>query len=227
MPAGLTMARMLSRSIRTERSARYCLSRAPHADVREVWFLLHGYGELASDFLAAAAALDEPARLLVAPEALSRFYRRGGTGAVGASWMTREAREAEIEDQLAYLERLRAALASELPAAARPSVLGFSQGAATACRWSALGATAFERVVLWGALAPPDLELARWRARLDAAEVELVLGRADEHVSAEALARETQRLASAGIRCGVRRFDGGHALHAATLVALARRLPLE
>jgi predicted esterase len=190
-----------------------------------VWFLLHGYGELASDMLYAAAALDAPERLLVAPEALSRFYRRRGTGAVGASWMTREARESEIEDQVRYLDGLRAALADELSGnagAARASVLGFSQGAAAACRWSALGSSAFERVVLWGALAPPDIDLARWRARLGAAEVELVLGRADPQVEEAALEREKERLSAAGIRCALRRFEGGHALDAPTLAALAR-----
>jgi dienelactone hydrolase len=81
---------------------------------------------------------------VVAPEALSRFYvDRGepaaGTPArVGATWMTREDREAEIADYVRYLDRALDAAAGR-PGAAAPAlgVLGFSQGAATACRWAA------------------------------------------------------------------------------------------
>ncbi len=220
---------MPTRSFRTARTARVCLSREPDARVREVWFLLHGYGQLAAEMLAAAAALDAPERLLVCPEALSRFYRRGGRGAVGASWMTREEREAEIGDQLAYLEALRASLARELAAQGaadvRASLLGFSQGAAAACRWSAHAEHAFGRVVAWGALVPPELDLAAWGARLGATPVDLVAGRADEAVDDEALAREAERLARAGLRCALHRFEGGHELDAATLLALAARPP--
>lgn len=212
---------MPTRSFRTARTARVCLSREPDLRVREVWFLLHGYGQLAAEMLAAAAALDAPERLLVCPEALSRFYRRGGRGAVGASWMTSEAREEEIEDQLAYLEALRASLARELAPGVRTSLLGFSQGAAAACRWSARAQHAFERVVAWGALVPPDLDLGSWAVRLGATPVDLVAGRADEAVDDGALAREAERLARAGLRCALHRFEGGHELDAATLLALA------
>ena len=49
-------------------------------DADETWFVLHGYGQLAADFLGSFEALASPRRAIVAPEALSRFYLRSGSG---------------------------------------------------------------------------------------------------------------------------------------------------
>ena len=68
----------------------------------------------------------------MAPEGLSRFYLDAGAGKVGASWMTKEDRAHEIEDYLSYLEQVRAAIIPPVPL----TILGFSQGVATAARWA-------------------------------------------------------------------------------------------
>jgi len=57
--------------ITVSRSARYFTLGRPD---REVWFVLHGYGQLAARFLRHFEPLDDGTRLMVAPEALSRFY---------------------------------------------------------------------------------------------------------------------------------------------------------
>ena len=59
--------------ITVSRRARWYLEGDP-ATARDVWYALHGYGQLAAELLAGARALVEPERLVVAPEALSRFY---------------------------------------------------------------------------------------------------------------------------------------------------------
>ena len=69
-----------------ERTARCAVLGERDDDLRDVWFVLHGYGQLAADFLAGFGAVAEPGRLLVAPEGLSRFYTEGSSGKVGASW---------------------------------------------------------------------------------------------------------------------------------------------
>jgi hypothetical protein len=46
--------------------------------------------------------------------------------------MTKEDRAHEIEDYLGYLEQVRAALIPSVPL----TILGFSQGVATAARWA-------------------------------------------------------------------------------------------
>jgi predicted esterase len=208
-----------TRRLKTPRSASYhTLGDAARAS--EVWFLLHGYGQSAADFLAGCAELLAPRRLLVAPEALSRFYLRGGTGPVGASWMTREEREHEIADTLAWLDLV----ATDLADPARPrahAVVGFSQGAAAACRWAALGRTRLDRLVLWGGGVPPDLDLARAGERLRAMRVHLVRGLSDEAWSEQRLLDDCRRLAEHGVAHDSHPFDGGHELRGLVLRHLA------
>jgi len=212
---------MLTRSLEVCRTAGYHLSSQPGPEVGEVWYLLHGYATLASEFLATCGTLASPRRLLVAPEGLSRFYRRGTGGAVGASWMTREAREAEIADQASYLDRLRAELARELRPGIPVHVLGFSQGAAAACRWAVHGENGVACLILWCGGVPPDLDLAAARARLAEAEPILVFGRRDEWIDEAAVAREEARLRDAGIGFRTVRFDGTHAIEPELLLSLA------
>ena len=129
------------------RTARYHVLGDAHGDWGTVWYALHGYAQLAGDFLRACRPLGAGGALVVAPEGLSRFYPEGGSGAVAASWMTSEDREAEIADTVGYLRTLDASLR---PAGREACALGFSQGAAAASRLVVLGGLRPRRLVLWG-----------------------------------------------------------------------------
>lgn len=205
--------------LETARTGRYhTLGDAARAS--EVWFLLHGYGQSAADLLASCAALSSPQRLLVAPEALSRFYLRGGTGPVGASWMTREEREHEIHDTLGWLDRVAAAVDGAGQARLR-CAMGFSQGAAAACRWAALGRARIDRLVLWGGGIPPDLDFSIAGERLGTVRVHLVSGLRDEVWGERRLADDSRRLAEHGIAHDSLPFDGGHEVQGLVLRRLA------
>lgn len=136
----------------------------PHgpADGGELWIVLHGYGQLATDFLAACAALDDGSRLIVAPEALSRFYdvrsplERHAAASVGASWMTREERAEEIVDQLHWLQQVHDHYRAIAAPSAPLTVLGFSQGTAAASRWVAHGGVTPAHLICWGGSIAPS-----------------------------------------------------------------------
>src|SRR5438874_13785220 len=147
----------------TSRTARYFTLGHP-TDATELWFVCHGYGQLASRFLERFRALESPGRCIVAPEGLSRFYltEHPTERRVGASWMTREDRLHEIDDYVRYLDAVSRAVT---PATAQVTALGFSQGTATVCRWAARGSARLERLILWGGEVPPDLDLKRLRVR--------------------------------------------------------------
>jgi predicted esterase len=191
--------------------------------------VLHGYGQLAARFLAWFAPLDDGTRLVVAPEGLSRFYldpiaeRRGQTTPrVGATWMTREDREHEIEDYVAYLEQLSAEIRRHLAGAGpRIVVLGFSQGTATMCRWLAASELRADQVVLWAGGVPPELDVAEWSARLHGAALTLVAGEQDEMVPASAVVEEGERMSAAGVAFTLLRHPGGHRVDGDALLALA------
>ena len=200
-----------------QRSARYfTLGFADTA--REVWFVLHGYGQLAARFLRACTVLEDGSRLIVAPEALNRFYvDEPAHQKVGATWMTREDRLADIADTVRYLDAVQTEVFRVTPRAGRRvHVLGFSQGAAAACRWAALGAVAPDRVILWGGEVPPDLDLAKLRV-----PVVFVHGRADEMITAKVAATNAARLRDHGIIHRLVPFDGGPAIDAEVLAAIA------
>ncbi|HLG05313.1 MAG TPA: hypothetical protein VI383_04105 [Gemmatimonadales bacterium] len=208
--------------LRVSRTARY-FTQGEIEGAGEIWFVLHGYGMLASTFLRWFEPVAAPGRLLVAPEALSRsYFEENGVRRVGASWMTKEDREAEIEDYLEYLDRLSDRFRLAVAGEPRVEVHGFSQGAATGARWVGLGRARVDRLVLWGQGVPPDLPLDRCAGRLNRAGLTVVAGTRDRQLSSEELDREQARLAAAGLQAAVYRFEGGHRVDAETLRMLAR-----
>jgi predicted esterase len=209
------------------RRARYYTLGDAGRTPRELWVVCHGYGQLAGRFLEHFAGLDDGSRLIVAPEGLSRFYV--GTGQapderVGASWMTRADRLAEIDDYVAYLDAVHADAGRAGGAAgtgAALHALGFSQGAATVSRWAAMGRAAPRRLTLWGGELPPDLDLAAAGDVLRGLELTLVCGRHDPLITPKVLDRNAARLAEYRIPHRVIWFDGGHELDEPTLHRLA------
>lgn len=202
------------------RTARYHTLGEVDGDWGELWYVLHGYGQLARRFLANFERVAAPERLIVAPEGLSRFYLGGTAGRIGASWMTREEREPEIVDYVAYLDQLHHRL-TDGREGVRAGVLGFSQGTATALRWAVLGNVRPGRVILWGGAAPPDLDDELVRAALREARVDFVVGDSDEYWTEEKVGAELTRLQGLTTDPELVRYPGGHRLDSDVL---ARRL---
>lgn len=208
--------------LRVQRTARYYTLGGGGCAPRDIWFVLHGYGQLAGDVIRYFSDLASEESLVVAPEALNRFYLAAPTPAlarsserpVGASWMTREDRASEIADYVEYLDALYGEVAAG-PAGdgARLNVIGFSQGAATATRWVTLGRPGPRRLVLWGGLLPPDVDLSGGASALRGARLILVAGTRDKYVTEEMLNAEQARLDSAAVPYDLVRFDGGHAVN--------------
>lgn len=203
-----------------QRTARYYTLDAD--DVREVWFVLHGYGELAGDFIKHFEVIHNEHRLIVAPEALSRFYLRGHER-VGASWMTKEDRQHEIGDYLAYLDAVYDRVFATLDRSrVKVHVLGFSQGAATASRWTTMGSATADRLILWAGNFAHDLDLEAHAAVLRRLNLTFVVGGQDEFVTPERLTELETRLIEHSIPYRQRPFNGAHRLDAETLKLLAR-----
>ena len=196
--------------ITVPRTARYHTLGDP-STARALWIVLHGYGHLARYFLREFEGLEDEL-LIVAPEGLSRYYADREHTRVGAAWMTREDREYEVADQLTYLDRLASVVAARCAPKTPLHVLGFSQGVATACRWTALGATPVHRAVLWGGSLPPDIPDAAIQERWRDITIDLVHGEKDPVVPLEILGQSEAKLRSAGARYAIHRFDGAHAL---------------
>lgn len=207
----------------TSRRARY-FSVGGRDDARapEVWIVLHGFGQLAATFITYCEDIATADRLVVAPEALNRYYTAPGSSGgaadakVGATWMTREDRENEIADYVDWLDAVWRDVAAD---ARSVTVLGFSQGVATACRWIALGSSRIDRLVAWAGQLPPDVDAAAYRKLRDG--ITLVVGTSDEYATWIAEGHHDKRLEAAGITPRVETFDGGHRMDRVTLRRIA------
>lgn len=219
----------VERHVRVHRTARFFQLGTPNGNTRELWVACHGYGQLAAPFAAALEPLNDGRRVIVTPEALSRFYlddpakRHGPTSPVGATWMTREDREWEIADYVEYLDVIADTMLAEIAGGTNLTLvaLGFSQGVATVARWAALGRTPIARLVLWGGTPPNDLPSDRGARVFRAATVTVVGGRTDALVPVSFIERETEKLRERGIPVALVMHDGAHALNSATLRAIA------
>jgi predicted esterase len=212
----------MEHQLTVRRTARYYQSGELTAATRQVWFVCHGYGQLGAYFIRHFHVLTrtDPGTVVVAPEALSRFYLNGTSGRIGATWMTREDRLAEIDDYVAYLNQLADHVLAAAPAAVQVTVLGFSQGAATVSRWLARARFRPARLILWAGAFPPDMDFTVATRLLRQLPVVLVCGDQDQFINAEELARQQQFLQSLGVEPQMVRFAGKHEMNAAILQQL-------
>jgi len=213
--------------LRVQRTARYYTLGGSSPERRSIWFVLHGYGMLAGEFVRYFADLAGDDALIVSPEALNRFYlvspdkAPARERAVGATWMTREDRASDIADYVEYLDTLFDDVVTD---AAREglaiNVIGFSQGAATATRWATHSTRRIDRLILWGGLLPPETDLTPGHA-LRRLRLTLVIGTRDHYVDEGVLGAERARLDAAQLPYDVIQFDGGHVISRAVFPQLA------
>jgi predicted esterase len=140
--------------------------------------------------------------------------------------MTREARADDIGDNHAYLDAVAGAVRAAAPSA-RFTVLGFSQGGATASRWAAERAAAGDpprRLIMWGSVLAPDVDLGP-SAALRGVPVTMVVGAPDIWATPERLKAERERLATASFPVTVETFEGGHRMDNDTLARIADSVP--
>jgi predicted esterase len=213
----LTAPQPHSHHLRVQRTARYFTLGGESGMPKTIWFVIHGYGQLAAQFVRYFADLADADTLIVAPEAMNRFYLVSVDKAparerpVGATWMTREDRDCEIADYVEYLESLHEEITTKngSEGAAAINVVGFSQGAATATRWVMHGRARIDRLILWGGLLPPDADLKHGDA-LRNVPLTIVAGSRDQYITEDVLATERARLDALGIPYDVIAFEGGH-----------------
>ena len=214
---------MTEHHLAVTRSARYYQLGELSAHTRRVWFVCHGYGQLAAYFARHFAFLVEAASttVVIAPEGLSRFYLSGNSGRVGASWMTRDDRLHEIDDHIGFLDQLADSVLVQCPADVNVTVLGFSQGTATVSRWLAQARFRPAELILWAGGFPDDLDPTDARKLLENLPLTIVLGTDDEYISASQMAHQQQQLQQLGATPTLITFPGKHELNQAVLAELA------
>jgi len=201
----------------TPRTTRFAQIGEIDDSITEVVFALHGWGQLAEGFAEDLKGLDAPGRLIVCPEALSKFYISFQHRQTGASWMTSFDREFEIMDYVTYLDGLAEMILADLPDDVRIEVMAFSQGCHTASRWVGNGMLKPKRLILWGADPAEDLTPEEWNVLSDVDDIIVVAGTLDRFVAGGRLIRAEEALRDNQCRFSTIRYEGGHHLQDSVL----------
>lgn len=220
VPAALS--HMQQKNITVKKTARYFTIGEASSSIRNVWFICHGYGQLANYFLRNFSALDDGRTLLVSAEGLHRFYLKGSSDRVGASWMTREERLSDIKDYVGFLDEVYADVMKELDRnKIKVHVLGFSQGAATVVRWLCMGKASADSLVMWAGAFPPDIDYKENAQRLGPLKKYVVMGDQDEFISQQQLEDHIGFLKQNNLAHTLVSFHGKHEIHRETLLKVA------
>lgn len=184
---------------------------------KRIILALHGYGQLAQYFYRKFNSLTNDYGLVI-PEGPHRFYLEGSSGRVGASWMTKEWREQDISENTRYLLQITAEIRSSNPTA-QLTLLGFSQGGATAARLYQADPALFSQLILWASVFPPDIAMQQFPK---GNKMDFVIGSNDPYFAAESKAKIQEEYLALGF--DIHTFEGVHDLDLQTLLALLNPL---
>lgn len=182
-----------------------------------IFYVLHGYGQLSEFFIRKFSNLGG-GYFIVAPEGMHRFYLNGTSGRVGASWMTKEARETDISDNIHWLNELDKQIDTDNKQR-RKIILGFSQGGATAARWYYNGKIHAQQLIMWASVFPPDLKIDE-EVKMSESNGLFVLGSNDPYFQEKKDEEAFHYFQQLGFTTFT--FDGGHDLDENTLVKLLK-----
>lgn len=211
---------MFKKNIIVPKTARYFVLGESGPAITNVWFVCHGYGQLASYFIRNFESLENKNTLIVAPEGLHRFYWEKFSGRVVASWMTKEDREEDITDYVNYLDMVYQEVMQSLGNEnVRVTILGFSQGVATVSRWMEAKQVPVQQLIFWAGTLPPELNLIS----LKKFKSYFVVGDADEFIRKDQVEETEKRLSTHQIPYEIIRYQGKHEIDEPTLLVLSRR----
>lgn len=204
----------LEQHINYQRTGRY-YTLGDLTQAKKLLFALHGYAQLAAYFIRKFNHLDPSEYFIVCPEAPHRFYKEGTSGRVGASWMTKEDRLTDINDYVVFLDEVWSTIHLN-KSFETTTLLGFSQGGATASRWVAQGKASFDRFILWAAVFPPDMK-KNYTNKFKSSDNFFVIGTSDEYSSVERAEEQINAINKNGFLFEFITFNGNHSIQAETL----------
>lgn len=194
--------------IAVSRTARYYTLGELSSKTKQVWFVLHGWGMNAKDFITQFEPLLTEEVFFIAPEALSRFYLKDSEGKVGATWMTKEDRLNEIKDYISYLDSLYAHFGLEKIPSAKIVALGFSQGSATLTRWLNSSSNKVDVAIVHSGDVAPELLPLKETSGLNRTKNYIFYGTKDEYFPLPLIHKMLKNYRS--LNFAEVEFDGGH-----------------
>lgn len=169
--------------IKTPKSARYATYGILSERTRYFWIAMHGSHMVCEQMISKFKDFDPEEHFIVAPEGLSRFYHRGFSGEVVATWMTSRDRLHEIEDFSNYLTALYHAFPFPKNQNVKTILLGFSQGGTSAFRWLHARNISLDCVIAYACWIPEDIDLRASASDLNKIKLIYTYGDQDEFIN--------------------------------------------
>jgi predicted esterase len=211
---------MQHHKIKVEKTAHYYTHGQLAEQTKYLWFVTHGYGQLASHIIRKFEGFDADEHMVVAPEALNRFYWNMRDNIVGANWMTKQDRLDDIADYSAYLSTVFNQFAAHISPNTRVILLGFSQGCATQIRWILRGMPAFHQLIMWGGILPEDIDYKPFTHYFSDKKLHFVCGDNDEFINQERIDWHIEFANAQGLDVIYHPFVGKHEILTAKLQSI-------
>lgn len=196
--------------LKVERTAHYFSIGEANKNITRLVIACHGQGQRSKFFVRRFDVLDDGKTLVLAPEALSKYYLKNFTGDVGASWMTKEDRLDEIADYANYLQQLYDKYVPLLNENVEITLLGFSQGGATIFRWMMEKFPVVHRLILFSGMVPEDLDYKPYLDYFNSKKLIWIYGTSDHFLTEKRLEFHYKVLAQNKLAYEEITFDGGH-----------------
>lgn len=205
-----------------EKNARYCTLGSLSSQTKNIWIVCHGYGQLATTFIKKFLPILDEENYFIAPEGMHRYYLDQEHQKVGASWMTREDRENDIQDYIRMLDKMMSIEFKNFKG--NIILLGFSQGVATVSRWYMMGKIKPTHFIMWAGVFPPDLPLEKENYEFKSSKNYMVIGTQDQFFNDNRKELMMNEIRAKNIDFELIEFDGKHVLNISTLVDIKNKI---
>jgi predicted esterase len=204
---------MQKHQLTIQKTANYVTIGEINEQTENVWFVIHGYGQLAEYFIKKFKVLDDGKTVIIAPEALSKFYLKEFSGRIGATWMTKYERDSEIMDYVNYLNQLYDTVLKGIDVnKLKINILGFSQGTATVARWCMNETIKYDRLILWAGYFGNGIQDVIDPLKVADKEVILCYGKEDEFLVRLDIQEYENDIKKAIPHVQIHTFEGGHTI---------------
>ena len=189
-----------------------------NSDTKNIWIVCHGIGFLSKYFISYFKDLNTDENYIIAPQAPSKYYQTKAYKYVGASWLTKENRDLEIENVLNYLEAVMDL--ENLPKDKNIILLGFSQGVSIVTRWMAKRKILCNHLVIHSGSIPTEFDASNF-SYLPNLKTTIIYGDNDEYLTPSKI--EAQLTYAQSIFPNspeLIKFNGRHVMHPGSLEKL-------
>lgn len=173
-----------------------------------IWLVCHGLGYLSRYFIRHFSILNPEKHYIIAPQAPSKYYQDKDYNRIGASWLTREDTQIEMQNIKAYFDAIYEKEIKPHPEK-KLMVLGFSQGVSVAMRWLAYSKVNCEVLLMHSGGIPEELEAKDFENF--SFKPYLIYGKSDPYINSKRSKHEFQKAEKLfGKHFEIKAFEGTH-----------------